>query len=267
MSRHASRQSATPAAGRRLLGALLLLALTPGAACVAADRAIEPLKLEAFDAAGIRHLAQDARIAVATYRVGVVTAGGARVGLSEDTLHGIAERAYGDLVRRLRATRREVVPAGELRELPAYKRVSISRHRMHRTQLADGRMLSLVAGEDHDLILTRLDTAGGSGDAAAEENGHALGAVSAAINAVVLVPTVVIEIGAQGSSFASQLTSLAVYHATGRSDEELGQAVLRAAVPIHPGAAARRLDEDTFDEATAAANQAFAEAAATLHPN
>jgi hypothetical protein len=262
-----SRRFPPAGAGLKLLGALLTLALAPGAASVAADLKIEPLQLEAFDTAGIRHLAQDRRMAVATYRIGIVTQGGARTGFSEDTLHDIADRAYGDLVRRLRATRREVVPAAELRELPAYKGVSITRHRMHRVPLGDGRELALVAGMDHDLILTQLDTASGSGDAAAEGNGHALAAVSAAINAVVLVPTVVIEIDAQGLAFAPHLTSLAVYHSTSRDDEELGQAVLRARGPIAPGASARKLDEDAFDEATAAANQAFAEAAATLHPN
>jgi hypothetical protein len=271
MFRQESSMPGRSVAARVLPGALLALASAIAGVlpqdAVAAAPAIEPLKLDDFDTAGIRHLAQDQRIAVATYRIGVVTRGSARVRLSEDTLHGIAERAYGDLVRRLRATGREVVPASELRELPAYKAVSTTRHRMHRATLAEGGELELVAGEEHDLMLTQLDAAIASGDSHAEDNGRALGDVSTAINAVVLVPTVVIEAGEQGMSIAAALTSLAVYHATGRNDEQAGQAVLRAPAPLAASAATRKLDEDLFDDVAAAVNAAFVEAATKLRPN
>lgn len=245
----------------------LALAGTGLAAPAMADQApLADADLSLFDAKAVKHLAKANRIAVPTYRLGVVMRSGISAsgssgsvttdtsvelrGVSHELLRSIADRAYADFIKRLGATGRPIVPIEDIRTAQGYGQLEMASPPFGKKPFADARYAVLTAPNGMDLFFTHFDAPLSDQSPLALGNWRALNQLSVDLGSVILIPTVVVDFAELSGSghkvysnsasvqvkpglYAVELfTALSAYHAKIRIAGELGRATLQKRIAI-----------------------------------
>lgn len=224
----------------------------------------ETLAWSNFDGKAIRHLNKAAKIAIPTYRFGIVVRSGISatavnvtstasvdlVGVSLEMARAIADRAMEDFMSVAAASGRPVAGMDEIKASAGYAALKKTNVPWGKSPFADARLAVFVSPNNYDLFFTHFDSPMTDQSPFALDNWRALNRLSMDFNAVILLPTVVVDfaqlsgsghtavgIGAStsvtpGMYVIDMLTSLSAYHAKIAIAGELGKATLQRRVLI-----------------------------------
>jgi hypothetical protein len=185
----------------------------PGSA-LAADRMV-PLGALAqgnFDTANAKALARADRIAIPTYRFGMVLRSGIGatgnsgavsmdlvadlVGMDVAMMRGIAHQMFSDFVMQLRATGRTLIGWNEIEGSAAAKKFTVSRDPFVKKPFADARTIAVVTPEYLPLVNGHYDAPLSDQGFMALGNLRAINALSAELKALVIIPRIVFDFAA-----------------------------------------------------------------------
>ena len=217
-----------------------------------------------FDGKAVSHLKREARIAIPTYRLGIVVRSGISatspnvraesavdlVGVSLPMARSIADRAMADLLAVAQASGRPIATDAEIRASAGYAQLRKAPVPWGKSPFADARHAVFVAPEGRDLFFTHFDAPMSDQSPLSLGNWRAINKISVDLKAVVLLPTVVIDFAQLSGSGHSGigggvntsvrpglyvvdvLTYLSAYHAKIPIAGDLGRANLKRRVPI-----------------------------------
>lgn len=165
-----------------------------------------------FNIANAKSLAKAARIAIPSYRFGMVLRSGISatgnsggvsmeavadlVGMDVPMMRGIAHQMFSDFVTRLRATGRTLVGWDEITGAEAFKKFSITQDPFVKKPFADARTMALVTPEYMPLINGHYDVPLSDKSAFALGNLRAINALSAETKSLVVIPRIVLDFAA-----------------------------------------------------------------------
>ncbi len=224
---------------------------------------LDALSWSNFDGRAVRHLARADRIAIPTYRFGLVVRSGISatatnvnvqtsvdlVGVSLEMARAIADRAMANFMQVAAATGRPIVPMEEIRASQGYAQLRQAPIPWGKSPFADARHAVFVAPNGHDLFFTHFEAPMTDQSPVSLGNWRALNRISVDTRAVIVMPTVVIDFAQLsgsghrvygGASTSVQpglyvvdvLTYLSVYHARIAIAGDLGRASLQRRAPI-----------------------------------
>jgi hypothetical protein len=196
------------------LGAGMMAGLGwPGAAL--AEKGLTPLAAFSqnnFNVANAKALARADRIAIPTYRFGMVLRSGIGamgnsgavsmdlvadlVGMDVTMMRGIAHQMFSDFVSQLRATGRTLIGWNEIEGAAAAKKFTVSRDPFVKKPFADARTIAVVTPEYLPLINGHFDAPLSDQSPLALGNWRAINALSAELKALVLMPRIVFDFAA-----------------------------------------------------------------------
>lgn len=249
---------------------IVLAAAGAGAAALSvpalADPPSTPLDALAwgdFDGRAVRHLSRADRIAIPTYRFGLVVRSGISasatnvsvqssvdlVGVSLEMARAIADSAMANFQQVVQATGRPIAPIEEIRASQGYSQLRQAEIPWGKSPFADARHAVFVAPNGYDLFFTHFEAPMTDQGPASLGNWRALNRISVDTGSVIVIPTVVIDFAQLsgsghrvygGASTTVQpglyvvdvLTYLSVYHARIALAGDLGRATLQRRAPI-----------------------------------
>lgn len=207
------------------------------------------------------------RIAVPTYRLGIVTRSGRRavsgggikttveasadlVGVTDEEVRAIADRALADFIEQLKATGRSVVPMSEIQAASGYAKIEPTPVPFIKKPFGDARTIYMTSPNGFPLISTHADSPVSDQSPLSLGNWRAINQLSVDLNAVILIPTVIIDFAEfKGSGYSvisssasvtakpglyvvDQLSGLSGYHAKIALAGDLGRAILQKRIAI-----------------------------------
>lgn len=197
------------------LGTLGVLAAGGGALPALAQSKMVPLSaLSAgnFDHSMAKVLARSERIAIPSYRFGMVLRSGVSatgssgevttelaadlVGVDAAMLRGIAHQMFSDFVERLRATGRTLVGWNEIQGSAAFKKFQISQDPFVKRPFTDARTVAVVTPEYLPLINVHLDAPLSDQSPLSLGNWRAINALSVETKSLVMIPRLVFDFAA-----------------------------------------------------------------------
>lgn len=200
---------------RFTLGGLTGLAAGGGISLPAAAQAMKPLSalgVGNFNKAGDKVFSRSARIAVPSYRFGVVvrsgisatgSSGSTRVEASADlvgidaaAMQQIAHQAFSDFIERLRATGRTVLGWNEITGSPAFAKLESTPAPFMKKPFADGRTVAMVSPPYLPLLNLHLHAPITDKSPFSLGNLRAINGLSADLKCLVLIPTIVLDFAA-----------------------------------------------------------------------
>lgn len=224
------------------------------------------LNASALNTRGLGFIGNTERIAVPSYRLGVVVRSGVRAtassgrvamessvdltGISEQQLRSLADKAYANFIEQLKATGRPLVPMDEIRAAPGFARITPTPVPFAKKPFADARSVVMVSPNGMPLVSTHFDSPLSDQGTMSLGNWRAINQLSVDLKAVVLIPTVIIDFAelkgsghsAIGSSasisvkpglyLVDVLSGLGAYHARIALAGELGKARLEKRIAI-----------------------------------
>jgi hypothetical protein len=165
-----------------------------------------------FNVANAKALARSERIAIPTYRFGMVLRSGIAatgssgdvrmeatadlVGMDVAMMRGIAHQMFSDFVAQLRATGRTLVGWNEITGAAAFKKFSISQDPFVKKPFADARTIAVVTPEYLPLINGHFDAPLSDKSPFALGNLQAINALSAETKSLVIIPRIVFDFAA-----------------------------------------------------------------------
>ncbi len=177
----------------------------------AADRTwpLTAIPPAALNPTGIKVLASAARIAVPSYRFGMVvrsgisaTAGSGSVtmeaaadlvGVGLEQLRAIADSAHADFMTQLAATGREIVPVPDMVASAGYARLEPTPVPFFKKPFADARTIAMVAPNSLPLISQHSDAPISDKSPMALGNWRAINQMCVDLQCVVMIPSIVID--------------------------------------------------------------------------
>ena len=165
-----------------------------------------------FNAAMAKVLARTNRIAIPSYRFGLVLRSGISatgdagnvqmeaaadlVGVDVAMLRGIADRMFRDLVAQLQASGRTVIAGDELMAAKAMQKFTVTPDPFVKKPFADARTIAVVTPEYQPLINMHIDAPLSDQGPASLGNWRAVNALSVETKSVVMLPRVVFDFAA-----------------------------------------------------------------------
>lgn len=165
-----------------------------------------------FNAAMAKVLARTSRIAIPSYRFGLVLRSGISatgdsgnvqmeaaadlVGVDVAMLRGIADRMFRDFVAQLQASGRTVITGDELMAAKAMQKFTVTQDPFVKKPFADARTIAVVTPEYQPLINMHIDAPLSDQGPASLGNWRAVNALSVETKAVVMLPRVVFDFAA-----------------------------------------------------------------------
>ncbi len=234
----------------------------------AADRMwpLNAIPASALNPTGIKVLANAARIAVPSYRFGVVVRSGISasggsgqvqmeaaadlVGVDLAQMRAIADGLHADFLRQLAATGRPIVPAAEMAASKGYARLATTPVPFVKKPFADARTVAMVSPNGLPLVNQHSDAPISDQSPLSLGNWRAINQMCVDLDCVVMIPSVVLDfaqltgsghsvygssarVGVQPGLFLVPLmTQLSAHHAKIAIAGPSGKIILRERVTV-----------------------------------
>jgi hypothetical protein len=196
-----------------VMGAALVGGIGAGPAMAAQKMiGVGALAPQNFNTAMAKVLARTSRIAIPSYRFGVVLRSGISatgdagnvqmeaaadlVGVDVAMLRAIADRMFRDFVAQLSATGRTVIAGDELMAAKAMQKFTVTQDPFVKKPFADARTIAVVTPEYQPLINMHIDAPLSDQGPGSLGNWRAANALSVETKAVVMLPRVVFDFAA-----------------------------------------------------------------------
>lgn len=184
----------------------------------AADKmvALDALGLKNYNLSMAKVLARTTRIAVPSYRFGIVVRSGLGasggsgttkveitadlVGVDVAMMRQLAHLAFSDFIEQLRATGRTVLGWNEISESAGFKKLEPTPDPFIKKPFADARTVALVSPEYLPLLTIGQEAPLSDRSPFSLGNWRALNAMSAALKCVVMIPSLVMDFAALSGS-------------------------------------------------------------------
>ena len=170
---------------------------------------LDALSTNALNFTGIKVLASAARIAVPSYRFGVVVRSGITatggsgsvtmeaaadlVGIDLAKMRSIADACYADFFDQLAATGRPIVPTEELKACKGYAKLDLTPVPLIKKPFTDARTVAMVSPNSLPLVNQHSDSPITDKSPLSLGNWHAINQICVDLKCVVMIPSIVID--------------------------------------------------------------------------
>lgn len=177
---------------------------------------ISALSAKNFHHSVVKLLARSGRVAVPSYRFGLVLRNGMAasggsgsaktdvtadlVGVDVDLMRAIAHRIFSDFIERLRTTGRTVLGWNEISTSPAFAQLEPTKDPFVKKPFADSRTVAVVSPEYLPLLTIGPEAPLSDRSPFNLGNARALNALSAELDCLIMIPSIVLDFAALSGS-------------------------------------------------------------------